>query len=179
LEVKDLNEDKEEMVPLSAAENEVMVVVNRLTLLHLSYAKTLVDTFGWEKGKQLVLNAIREYGRRVGERMKQGLQSTPKYGFWERREGKPRLCWLGKWVAESGEMDIGSLYCLIDPAKNMWVNENEKLIHTKCLTVGDDICAFERVPTTEKDREDFFAENRDWAHVDPRLEDFYKEKHGK
>ncbi|MDH5200179.1 MAG: hypothetical protein OEW93_04760, partial [Candidatus Bathyarchaeota archaeon] len=70
----------EEMIPLSEAENEVKVVTQRLALLHLAYAKTLVDEFGWERGKQLVLNAIKEYGRRVAERTRQGHQSLPKYG---------------------------------------------------------------------------------------------------
>lgn len=169
---------EEEMVPLREAENEVKVVTQRLALLHLAFARTLVDKFGWEMGKQLVLNAIKEYGRRVTERTKQGHQSLPKYGFWERREGEPPLCELGKIVLEYGEMDLGSLYCLIDPAKTMYANSDEKLIHTKCLTVGDEHCAFARVPTTERDREDFFGEERDWSHVDPRLDEFYKKKHG-
>ena len=43
-----------EMVPLTEAENEVKVVTQRLALLHLAYAKTIVDQFGWKKGKQLV-----------------------------------------------------------------------------------------------------------------------------
>ena len=75
----------EVMVSLSEAENEVKVVTQRLALLHLAYARTLVDEFGWERGKQLVLNAIKEYGRRVAKRTKQGHQGLPKYGFWERR----------------------------------------------------------------------------------------------
>lgn len=166
----------EEMVPLSEAENEVKVVTHRLALLHLAYARTLVDNFGWEKGKQLILNSIKEYGRRVAERTEQGYQSLPKYGFWEEREGQPPLCELGKIVLEYGEMDIGSLYCLIDPAKTMFAKPEEKLIHTKCMTVGDEHCEFKTVPTTEKDRKDFFAESKDWSHVDPRLHDFYKEK---
>ena len=168
----------EEMVPLNEAENEVKVVTHRLALLHLAFARTLVDEFGWERGKQLILNAIKEYGRRVAERTKRGHQSLPKYGFWERREGKPPLCELGKIVLEHDENDIGSLYCLIDPAKTMFANPEEKLVHTKALTVGDEHCAFETVPTTEKDREDFFGENRDWSHVDPGLDKYYKEKQG-
>ncbi|UCD45722.1 MAG: hypothetical protein JSV27_04345 [Candidatus Bathyarchaeota archaeon] len=167
-----------EMVPLSEAENEVKVVTQRLTLLHLAYARTLVDELGWEKGKQLVLNAIKEYARRVAERTEQGHQSLPKYGFWERREGKPQLCELGKLVLEYGEMDIGSLYCLIDPAKTMHANPDEKLVHTKCLTVGDSHCEFKTVPTTREDREDLFGEGRDWSHVDPRLDEYYREKKG-
>lgn len=171
-----MDKDKEEMVSLSEAENEVKVVTQRLALLHLAYARTLVDEFGWEKGKQLVLNSIKEYGKRVAERTKRGLQSLPKYGFWEKRDGKPSLCELGKIVLEYGEEDIGSLYCLIDPAKTMWANPEEKIVHTLCLTVGDEHCEFATIPTTEEDRRDFFAEDKDWAHTDPRLANFYKEK---
>jgi hypothetical protein len=168
--------NNEEMVPLREAENEVKVVTQRLALLHLAYAKTLVKEFGWNKGKRLVLKAIKEYGLRVADRTQRGFQSLPKYGFWENREGKPRLCELGKLVRESGEGDIGSLYCLIDAAKTMAMNPREKLIHTKCLPLGDESCEFVTVPTTEKDRADFFAENKDWAHIDPRLGAFYAKK---
>ena len=70
-----------EMVPLREAENEVKVVTQRLALLHLAFARTLVDEYGWERGKQLVLDAMKEYGRRVAERTKQGHQGLPKYGF--------------------------------------------------------------------------------------------------
>jgi hypothetical protein len=163
------------MVPLTDAENEVKVVTQRLALLHLAFARTLVDEFGWERGKQLVLNAVKEYGRRVAERTEAGHQSLPKYGFWERREGEPPICELGKIVLEYDEMDIGSLYCLIDPAKMMFADPEEKIVHTKALTVGDEHCEFETVPTTERDREDFFGEDRDWSHVDPRLYEYYRE----
>jgi hypothetical protein len=165
-----------EMVPLTEAENEVKVVTHRLALLHLAFARTLVDEYGWERGKQLVLDAMKEYGRRVAERTKQGHQSLPKYGFWERREGKTPICELGKIVLEYDEMDIGSLYCLIDPAKTMWANPDEKLVHTRCLTVGDEHCEFETVPTTKEERDDFFGESKDWTYVDPRLDEYYKRK---
>lgn len=174
-----MTEYKEEMVPLSGAENEVKVVTQRLALLHLTYAKTLIKEFGWKKGKLLVLKAIKEYGVRIAERKKRGLQSLPKYGFWERRDNKPPLCELGKLVLEYGEEDIGSLYCLVDSAKTMISNPNMKLIHTKCLTVGDEYCEFVTVPTNNKDKDDFFSENKDWSYVDPRLSNFYKKKEAK
>jgi hypothetical protein len=79
-------------------------------------------------------------------------------------------------VVEYGEEDIGSLYCLIDAAKTMFTDPTQKLIHTRCLTVGDDCCEFATVPTTERDREAFFADDEDWSHVDPRLNAFYSEK---
>jgi hypothetical protein len=168
--------NNEEMVPLREAEHEVKVVTQRLAMLHLAYAKTIIEEFGWKKGKLLVLKAIKEYGLRVADRTQRGFQSLPKYGFWENREGQPRLCELGKLVLESREGDIGSLYCLIDAAKTIASNPREKLIHTKCLPLGDEYCEFVTVPTTEKDRADFFAENKDWSHIDPRLGAFYKKK---
>ena len=164
------------MVSLAEAENEVKVTTQRLALLHLSYAKTLVDEFGWDKGKLLVLKAMKEYGTRVAERTKRGYQSLPKYGFWERREGKPPLCELGKVVLEYDEKDIGSLYCLIDPAKTMADNPDSKLIHTKCLTVGDDHCEFATVPTTSEDRRAFSSGLDDWSFIDPHLGEFYKKR---
>jgi hypothetical protein len=172
-------ESNEEMVPLREAENEVKVVTQRLALLHLAYGRILVDRFGWEEGKQLIMDSIKEYAKRVAERTKAGHQSLPKYGFWERNEDSPPICELGKIVREYNEMDIGSLYCLIDPAKIMWGNPEEKLIHNKAYTVGDDCCEFETVPTTEKDKDDLFGESKDWSHVDPRLYEYYKEKERK
>ncbi|MHA2203684.1 MAG: hypothetical protein ACXACA_06470 [Candidatus Ranarchaeia archaeon] len=174
-----MNKETGEMIPLNEAENEVKVVTQRLALLHLAYAKTVVEEFGWSKGKILVLKAIKEYGIRVADRTKRGFQSLPKYGFWEQREGKPMLCELGKLVLEYGEEGIGSLYCLIDAAKTMAANAEKKLIHTKCLTIGDEYCEFATVSTTKKDRDAFFNENMDWSHVDPHLDQFYKKKCGK
>jgi uncharacterized protein (UPF0128 family) len=76
-----MESNNEEMVPLKEAEHQVKVVTQRLALLHLAYAKTLVKEFGWEKGKLLVLKAIKNYGLRVADRTQRGFQSLPKYGF--------------------------------------------------------------------------------------------------
>jgi hypothetical protein len=158
------------MVPLEEAENEVKVVTQRLALLHLAFSRTIVDTLGWEKGKQLILDSIKQYGEYVAERTKQGHQSLPKYGFWERREDKPPLCELGKIMLEMGEPELGAMYCLIDPAKTMAADLSEKMIHTKCMILGHDECQFDTIPTSEKDREDF-KKGKDWAHVDPIIDE--------
>jgi hypothetical protein len=167
----------EETVPLAEAENEVKVVTQRLALLHLAFSKTLVEEYGWERGKELILRSIKRYGGYVAERTKKGYQSLPRYGFWERREGKPSLCELGKIMVEMGEPELGSLYCLIDPAKTMAADPSKKLIHTRCMILGDDECGFETVPTTEEEREDF-AEDRDWSHVDPIISDYVRKRRG-
>ena len=157
-------------MPLEEAENEVKVVTQRLALLHLAFSRTIVDTLGWEKGKQLILDSIKQYGEYVAERTKQGHQSLPKYGFWEKRESKPLLCELGKIMLEMGEPELGAMYCLIDPAKTMAADLSEKMIHTKCMILGHDECQFDTIPTSEKDREDF-KKGKDWAHVDPIIDE--------
>jgi hypothetical protein len=173
----------EKMVPLSEAENEVKVVTQRLALLHLAYAKTIVKEFGWEEGKQLILNSIKRYGEYVAERVKKGHQSLPKYGFWEHRMGNGRVrgCELGKIMLELGEPVLGSMYCLIDPAKTMAANQDEKQIHTKNIIVehdkGYDECKIDTVPTTEEEIRDFKA-NKDWTYVDPLLYNYLKDRKG-
>jgi len=160
-----------EMVPLAEAENEVKVVTQRLALLHLAFSKSIVDTIGWENGKQLILDSIKLYGEYVAERTKSGHQGLPKYGFWEEREGKPQLCELGKIMLKKGEPELGALYCLIDPAKTMAADISMKMIHTRCMILGHDECQFKTIQTTEKEKRDF-KKGEDWAYVDPIIDEF-------
>lgn len=161
----------EQTVPLREAENEVKVVTQRLALLHLAFCRSIVDSLGWEDGKQLILDSVKLYGEYVAERTKQGYQGLPKYGFWEQRDGKPPLCELGKIMLEMGEPELGSMYCLIDPAKTMAADLGEKMIHTRCMILGHDECRFDTVPTSEKDRE-LFKKGKDWTQVDQIIDDF-------
>jgi hypothetical protein len=159
------------MVPLSEAENEVKVVTQRLALLHLAFSKSIVESIGWKEGKQLILDSIKLYGEYVAERTKAGHQGLPKYGFWEKREGKPQLCELGKIMLEKGEPELGALYCLIDPAKTMAADITNKMIHTRCMILGHDECQFETIKTTEKEKYDF-KKGKDWAYFDPIIDEF-------
>lgn len=161
----------EDMVPLSEAENEVKIVTQRLALLHLAFSKSIMEQLGWEEGKQLILDSIKRYGEYVAERTKQGYQGLPKYGFWERREGKAPLCELGKVMLEMNEPKLGAMYCLIDPAKTMAADLSNKMIHTKCMILGHDECQFDTIPTSEKDKRDFKQE-KNWANVDPLIGEF-------
>ena len=61
---------EKKMVPLEEAEEQVRRVCTRLALLHLSFAKTLVEELGEEKGKHLILKAIKDYGIRIGGEVK-------------------------------------------------------------------------------------------------------------
>jgi hypothetical protein len=164
----------DEMVPLAEAENEVKVVTQRLALLHLAFSRTIVDKLGWDTGKQLILDSIKQYGEYVAERTKQGHQGLPKYGFWENREDKPPLCELGKIMLELGEPELGAMYCLIDPAKTMAADPNKKMIHTRCMILGHDECQFDTIPTSDEEKESF-KKGMDWSFVDPVIDEFLEE----
>jgi len=161
---------REETVSLGEAKREVETAITRLALLHLSFSKTIVDEFGEEKGKELIVKSILEYGRRVGERIRRGLPDLPKYGVHGgSKDGRIYDCVLAKIFREFGEQKVGCLYCYVDPAKTMAVNPERKIIHTTCAACGDDYCTFEEMPTTEKERQGFIGKDKDWKYVDPRL----------
>ena len=167
-------------VSLKEAKEQVGIALTRAALLHLAFSRTLLDEFGEERGRELVVRAIMEYGRRVGDRIKRGLPDLPKYGVIEREELRPGGdksydnykaydCVFAKTFKEYGELPIGSLYCYVDAAKSMAVDPSQKLIHRECAACGDDCCTFEVLPTTEQERIDFMYKQSRWKQVDPRL----------
>lgn len=185
--------DNTQMLTKKEAVKEVEMTSKRIALLHLAYAKTLVNELGSEKGKKVILKAIKYYGKLIGEEVKknvldQGLETTPdnygigksrdlpKYGMHARKEtfeteGKKRRrsygCVLGKLWREYDEEELGRLYCYVDLAKFMYYNPYFKLVHTKCMPERkDEECEFDILPTTEKEREDFFNEETDWTKID-------------
>lgn len=162
----------EELVPLKEAQEQVEAAITRIALLHLAFSKTLVEKFGAKKGKELITRSILRYGGWVGERMKRGLPDYPvaKYGpYVEHEDGKVYDCVLARIFREYGELDLGGLYCYVDPAKVMTVDPSRKQVHNDCAACGDEYCTFEEVPTTEKERNDFMNRSADWKYVDPRL----------
>jgi len=161
---------KEELVSLKEATGQVEIAITRTALLHLAFSKTLVEEFGEEKGKELILKAIMEYGRRVGERTKRGLPDLPKYGVHGGFiDGRVHDCVFAKTFREYGELNLGCLYCYVDPAKSMAADPMVKYVHKDCAACGDEFCTFEKTATTEKERKDFLTKSRDWRSVDPRL----------
>ena len=169
---------REESVPLKEAVHEVEVAMTRVALLHLSFSRVLVDEFGEDKGKELIVRSILEYGKRIGERTKRGCQDLPSYGVVGRfDDNKAYDCVLAKIFHEYEEEDLGCLYCYVDAAKSMETNPDRKIVHKTCAACGDDCCTFERKQTTAKERRGFKRKSSDWKSVDPRLvESLKKEK---
>ena len=185
--------DKEEMVTLKDAMEQVRTAVARIALIHLGFSKTLVEELGEEKAKELIIKSMIEYGKLVGTQTAKGAQDLPYYGlhdkylyddheFFDTRKcpvpknedfdfKRYRVygCVLAKVFRELSEEKLGSLYCYVDSAKSMAVDPNRKLIHTACEPLGDDCCRFAMVPTTEKERDNFENKTEEWKAVDPIL----------
>lgn len=193
-----MTDTNKNMITLEEASREVEMTSKRLGLLYLAFAKSIVEELGDEKGKKLILKAIKNYGKMAGEKMKkdiedQGLEPTPenygagegrglpKFGMNEKSEeveidGQKRKrfygCAMGKVWREYGEEELGKLYCYVDAAKYMYYNPDYKLIHTKAMPAdGVDYCEFCVQETTEKEKEDFFSEDKDWSYIDETLQD--------
>jgi len=185
--------DKEKsMIPLDEAKQAVASASRRIALLHLSYARTLIEELGEKKGMELIAKAIKDYGIRIGKKtreevLSQGLEPSPenfssgvsyrlpKFGMHDRIEtvkveGEPRIraygCVLAKVWKEYGEEKLGRLYCYMDVAKYMGYNTNYKLVHTKTVPDGNDYCELAVKPTTEKERKDFLSKDKDWFYID-------------
>lgn len=180
----------EKKVPLEEAMAQVRTVGTRLALMHLAYARTIIAAHGMEKGRNLIIKAMMAYGKLVGERNKAGGQDLPWYGFHDMYAYKDNTyqdtreesaedfdydlykvygCILAKVFQEYDEPELGALYCYVDPAKSMAVDPGCKLIHTACEVCGDGFCAFDRVPTTEQERNDFKNQDPRWKRSDPIL----------
>jgi len=187
---------KKKFIPLENAKLEVEITSRRIGLLHLAYAKTLVKEFGEKRGKEIIVKAIKYYGKLIGEKVRedvkaQDLESTPKnygagkarnlpkFGMHEKKEqieveNEKRIrsygCAMAKIWREYGEEELGSLYCYIDISKYMFYNPNYKMIHTKTMPVsGSDYCELAVRHTTEKERKDFFSEDKDWLYMDGEI----------
>ncbi len=184
-------EQSQEHVSIDEAAAQVAILFERLAILHASYARTLVDELGEEEGRRVVLNAIREYGKKIGAQVREkavarGEDDSPEhyrgdlpaYGTHDRLEtvevdGETRLraygCGMWKTWEMLGEEELGRLYCNTDVAKYMGFNPCAKQIHTKALFAGDDCCELVVRPTTEQERRDFANRNADWSYLDTDL----------
>ena len=61
--------------------------------MHLSYAKTIIEELGKEKGEKLVLKAIKDYGMRIGSNVKKEVEKRglDRENFWVLKHGETRI----------------------------------------------------------------------------------------
>ena len=176
--VDPIAEEPDSTVPTEEALKAVEAALARLAILHLAFSKTLVDEFGEKKGKDLIAKAIIEYGTLIVERLQKGRPDLTQFGLCEEsgqyEDGRHfvRGCTLGKVFKEHDALDPGYLYCYVDASRMMALHPDTKIVHPTCEACGDDDCTFDRIPTTEEEREAFSKRTGKWREVDPRLREY-------
>jgi hypothetical protein len=164
--------NSENLVSRDEARQAIEDMSRRVGLLHICYARILVDELGEERGKELIKKAIWRYGTRIGQRTKarveaQGLEPTLQnfrkgsdlspLGFNHTTavvDGEQRYhsltCVLAEVWKEYDEEELGALYCLVDPSKMQAYDPNWTMIHTKKIPDGDDHCELAVRPCCEE-----------------------------
>ncbi|MDZ7758668.1 MAG: L-2-amino-thiazoline-4-carboxylic acid hydrolase [Desulfovermiculus sp.] len=181
-------------IDLEEAGRALASVSRRIALLHLAYARAIMNELGQERGTRLISEAIKDYALKIGEKTKaevedQGYEAIPEnfekglsyalpkipgmHSGWEvihEPDGRKKLrangCILGKVWKEYGQEKLGRLYCYMDTAKYMGYNPLYKLVHHQALPDGDECCEFEVQETTPEERDDFATPGRDWFYMD-------------
>lgn len=151
---------KKKMLSQEEATRQVLSIVNRMALLHYSYAKTLIRELGAKKGKEVTRKAIDFYGRQVGKKVREktrakGLQTLlenyqedlPLLGWNMEKvvvDGEPRVriydCNLAKAWNDLGAPGLGRIYCYMDQAKYTAYNPKLECVHAKNTLDGDPCC---------------------------------------
>jgi hypothetical protein len=160
------------MVSAEEARQAVEDMSRRVALLHICYARTLVEELGEEMGRELIKKAIWEYGTRIGLRTRErvdamGLEPTVEnfskgsdlspIGFDHRPavvDGERRIqsfgCVMAEVWNEYDEEALGGLYCLVDPSKMQAYDPRYTMVHTKKIPDGCEYCELAVRPTADK-----------------------------
>jgi hypothetical protein len=141
-------------------EDPVTRMAKLLALLHYFMSKEIIAAVGEERGKELILSAIKRFGQArlksmVEEARERGLdpKSLETYQIvrdmpgtgWERdpdNSSKITFCPMDSVWAEYGEegRKLGYLYCSIDHV--MFDGFNADLERPHCRALGDEYCEF-------------------------------------
>jgi hypothetical protein len=165
--------DDQKRVSAAEARKAVRDISRRVGLLHMCYARTLVNELGEERGRELIKKAIWDYGTKIGERVRErvvamGLEPTLEnmgkgsdlspIGFDHRSvevDGEPRDQFLDCALAEPwmtyDEQELGGLYCLVDPAKTQAYNPNYTMVHVFKILNGHPHCEIAIRPVGQED----------------------------
>lgn len=157
-----MSKDEQNMISLKEARQATQAMIRRVALLHMCYARLLVDEFGEQRGRDLIKRAIWDYGTKIGEqaikRVKDmgleptienigkgsdlspiGVDFSSAVVDGEVRSHVRNCPWASVWL-EYGEADLGGLYCLVDPAKTQAYDPGWTQVHTQKVTDKAPFC---------------------------------------
>ena len=150
---------------IRSTEEPVTRMAKLLALLHYSMSKEIIAALGEERGKEVILSAIKSFGQArvksmAEEARERGLdpksletyqvvRDMPGTG-WERDPNtlKITFCPMDSVWAEYGDegRKLGYLYCSIDHV--LYDGFNADLERPYCRALGDECCEFHPKPRT-------------------------------
>lgn len=145
------------------AERDVLIMAERLALLHYYFVKQATERYGEAEAADLARAAIAEYGEECGRLTRQkveeqGLDNSlanhhlggdlPKCGWQaellaaseEEKLSQISYCPLAETWKRYGAEEWGLIYCGVDPAKYRGYNESLGFAAEKNMLAGDDCC---------------------------------------
>jgi len=174
-------EKDENKISKEEAVAQIRRALRRTAFIYHSFAKTLVEELGRNKGKEVIKKAVEAYGIRIGQEVRKevldkGWEPAPN-NFksdlpdlaWKTEEveidGEKRMrvhyCPLAAEWLEWGDTKLSRLYCFVDQAKMQAYNPDYEYIHLKNLLDGDPYCELVVRPKVEektKERENTSGE---------------------
>jgi hypothetical protein len=161
---------KKRGMKMSISEEEVREMLRlsarQMGLLYLSIANVVLEKHG-ESGKDLLLKAIKNYGRirgsRIAEKVKRAGQPLTLENYFKyydvpvttiTKQSRPQMlekgkflkkitaCPLAEFFREENEQEIGRLYCEQDFAMVASYNPKIRFEKGKSLMEGDECCEF-------------------------------------
>ena len=164
----------DQYIPKEDAVAQVKLALRRAALIYHYFAETLIDEFGEDRGRELILKAVNAYGEHVGKASRRkaqekGLTLSPQ----NYQEDLPKMAWeaepitvdgedrmrihhcplAAEWLA-LGESRNARLYCFVDQAKMDAFNPEFEYIHLKNILDGDPYCEMVVRPVAERSADD-------------------------
>lgn len=159
---------REERIPKERALEDINILIERLALLHVAYARTLERELPPERAKELTEKAILEYGRLAAEAVTQKLEEqglAPTLANYRLGKDLPSMGWdygpigmppekphgkiskvtrcplaeVWKSLGEEG-LRLGRYYCWVDQAKYAAYGKGYRCLHDKNTMDGDNCC---------------------------------------
>ena len=142
------------MISQKECTEQVRKMGNQVGLLFYHFAKTLTRELGDERGKELILRAVKSYGTERGLAIRKKVQEAgldltianfskfsdlPSAGWEHNEEGTTYCCYAEAWMTRGVE-ELGRLYCEVDFALLKAYNPKIRMKRAGTVLNGDPWC---------------------------------------
>ncbi len=153
-----------EQILKEEARNQVVLMAKRTAMLYQSFAETLVEKLGRDQAEDIILEAVKLFGKTCGERIQKGVKDKDlelTISNYFQIPDLPKLAWdlssemvekdkelkvdvsycpLAEQWLEDMDPKLARLYCYVDQAKFSAYSPEITCTHTNNILDGNDKC---------------------------------------